>query len=316
MDTRTLSCFVEVVRRGGFSRAGESLHVSQPAVSKAVKALEEELGQQLLVRLGRKVSVTDAGRLVFEGGEAVLAALRSIAEEVAEVGAVRRGRVRLGVPPMVGGAFFPPVLHDFREAHPGVSLELREEGARRVEALVLEGELDVGATVLPTDVAFFEVVPLMRDVLCAVLPPGNPLGRRRSVALADLSRTPFVLYRADFALHGQILEACRREGFNPQVASESSQWDFMAAMVAAGVGVALLPRTICRRLDRLRVRVVPLRDPVLRWDLALIWRRDRHLSPAARAFVEVVRARAGPAPTRPPRAAPDPSKPAGPVTRR
>lgn len=316
MDTRTLSCFVEVVRRGGFSRAGESLHVSQPAVSKAVKALEEELGQQLLVRQGRKVSVTDAGRLVFEGGEAVLAALRSIAEEVAEVGAVRRGRVRLGVPPMVGGAFFPPVLHDFREAHPGVSLELREEGARRVEALVLEGELDVGATVLPTDVASFEVVPLMRDVLCAVLPPGNPLGRRRSVALADLSRTPFVLYRADFALHGQILEACRREGFNPQVASESSQWDFMAAMVAAGVGVALLPRTICRRLDRLRVRVVPLRDPVLRWDLALIWRRDRHLSPAARAFVEVVRARAGPAPTRPPRAAPDPSKPAGPVTRR
>jgi DNA-binding transcriptional LysR family regulator len=316
MDTRTLSCFVEVVRRGGFSRAGESLHVSQPAVSKAVKALEEELGQQLLVRLGRKVSVTDAGRLVFEGGEAVLAALRSIAEEVAEVGAVRRGRVRLGVPPMVGGAFFPPVLHDFREAHPGVSLELREEGARRVEALVLEGELDVGATVLPTDVASFEVVPLMRDVLCAVLPPGNPLGRRRSVALADLSRTPFVLYRADFALHGQILEACRREGFNPQVASESSQWDFMAAMVAAGVGVALLPRTICRRLDRLRVRVVPLRDPVLRWDLALIWRRDRHLSPAARAFVEVVRARAGPAPTSPPRAAPDPSKPAGPVTRR
>lgn len=312
MDIRTLSCFVEVVRRGGFSRAGESLHVSQPAVSKAVKALEEELGLQLLVRQGRKVSLTDAGRLVFERGEAVLAALRSIAEEVAEVGAVRRGRVRLGVPPMVGGAFFPPVLHDFREAHPGVSLELREEGARRVEALILEGELDVGATVLPTDAVFFEVLPLMRDVLCAVLPPGNPLGRRRSVALADLSRTPFVLYRADFALHGQILQACRREGFNPQVASESSQWDFMAAMVAADVGVALLPRTICQRLDRRQVRVVPLRDPVLRWDLALIWRRDRRLSPAARAFVEVVRARAGPVPPRPIRVLPPQANRRGP----
>lgn len=312
MDIRTLSCFVEVVRRGGFSRAGESLHVSQPAVSKAVKALEEELGLELLVRQGRKVSLTDAGRLVFERGEAVLAALRSIAEEVAEVGAVRRGRVRLGVPPMVGGAFFPPVLHDFREAHPGVSLELREEGARRVEALILEGELDVGATVLPTDAVFFEVLPLMRDVLCAVLPPGNPLGRRRSVALADLSRTPFVLYRADFALHGQILQACRREGFNPQVASESSQWDFMAAMVAADVGVALLPRTICQRLDRRQVRVVPLRDPVLRWDLALIWRRDRRLSPAARAFVEVVRARAGPVPPRPIRVLPPQANRRGP----
>jgi len=222
----------------------------------------------------------------------VLAALRTIAEEVSEVGAVRRGRVRFGVPPMVGGAFFPPVLHDFREAYPGVSLELREEGARRVEALVLEGEIEVGATVLPTDEGAFETVPLMRDVLCAVLPPGSRLGRRRSVALRDLERIPFVLYRADFALHGHILEACRRAGFTPQVASESSQWDFMAAMVAADVGVALLPRTVCERLDRSRVRVVPLRDPVLRWDLALIWRRDRHLAPAARAFVEVVRRRA------------------------
>jgi DNA-binding transcriptional LysR family regulator len=292
MEIRTLSCFAEVVRRGGFSRASESLHLSQPAVSKAVQALEEELGQRLLVRQGRKVTLTDAGRLVFERAEGVLAALRTIAEEVSEVGAVRRGRVRLGVPPMVGGAFFPPVLHDFREAYPGVSLELREEGARRVEALVLEGEIEVGATVLPTDEEAFETVPLMRDVLCAVLPPGSRLGRRRSVALRDLERTPFVLYRADFALHGHILEACRRAGFTPQVASESSQWDFMAAMVAADVGVALLPRTVCERLDRSRVRVVPLRDPVLRWDLALIWRRDRHLAPAARAFVEVVRRRA------------------------
>lgn len=292
MDVRTLRCFAEVVRQGGFSRAGEALHLSQPAVSKAVKALEEELGQPLLVRRGRKVSLTDAGRAVFDRAEGVLSSLSAIAEEVAEVGAVRRGRVRLGIPPMVGGAFFPPVLHDFREAYPGVALELLEEGARRVEELVREGEIEAGATVLPTDEGAFEVVPLMRDVLAAVLPPQSPLARRRSLALRDLETTPFVLYRADFALHGHILDACRRAGFAPQVASESSQWDFMAAMVAADVGAALLPRTICRRLDPGKVRVVPLADPVLRWDLALIWRRDRHLAPAARAFVEVVRRRA------------------------
>jgi len=292
VDVRTLTCFTEVVRRGGFSRAGAALHLSQPAVSKAVKALEEELGQPLLLRRGRRVSLTDAGRAVFGRAEGVLSALNAIAEEVAELGAVRRGRVRLGIPPMVGAAFFPPVLHDFREAYPGVALEMREEGARRVEELVLEGEIEAGATVLPTDQAAFEVVPLMRDVLCAVLPPRSPLARRRSVTLRDLETTPFVLYRADFALHGHILDACRRAGFTPQVASESSQWDFMAAMVAADVGAALLPRTICRRLDRERVRVIPLADPVIRWDLALIWRRDRHLAPAARAFVEVVRRRA------------------------
>jgi DNA-binding transcriptional LysR family regulator len=292
MDVRNLGAFVEVVRRGGFSRAGETLHLTQSAVSKAVKAIEEELGQPLLVRLGRRVTLTDAGRVVFDRAQAVLSMLHSIEEEVAEVGAVRRGHLRLGIPPMVGGAFFPPVLGDFRTAYPGVVLDLREVGARSVEALVLDGEIEAGATVLPTDRSVFEVVPLMRDVLRAVVHPRSPLARRRSVTLRDLERVPFVLYREDFALHGHILDACRREGFTPKVASESSQWDFMAAMVAADVGVALLPRTICRRLDSAQVKVLPLVEPELRWDLALIWKQGRHLSPAARAFIEVVRRRA------------------------
>jgi DNA-binding transcriptional LysR family regulator len=294
MDVRNLAAFIEVVRRGGFSRASETLHLTQSAVSKAVKAIEEELGQPLLVRLGRRVALTDAGRVVFDRAQAVFSVLHSIEEEVAEVGAVRRGHLRLGIPPMVGGAFFPPVLGDYRSAHPGVVLELREVGARSVEALVMEGEIEAGATVLPTDRSAFEVVPLMRDVLRAVVHPRSPLARRRSVALRDLERIPFVLYREDFALHGHILDACRREGFSPQVASESSQWDFMAAMVAADVGVALLPRTICRRLDSSQVKVLPLVEPELRWDLALIWKKDRHLSPAARAFIEVVRRHAEP----------------------
>ena len=293
MDVRSLQGFVEVVRRGGFSRAAEALHVTQPAVSKMVKALEEELGLPLLWRQARRVALTDAGRVAYERAQAVLSALRAVEEEVAAVGAVTRGRVRFGVPPMVGGAVFPPVLAAFRRAYPGVSLELREEGARRVESLVLHGEIEVGATVLPTDAASFEILPLMRDVLRAVLPPGHPLARRRSLALRDLEHLPFVLYRADFALHGHILEACRNAGFQPQVAAESSQWDFMAAMVAADMGVALLPQTICRRLDRRLARAVRLADPVLRWDLALIWRRGRYLPPAPAAFVEVVRRAVG-----------------------
>jgi DNA-binding transcriptional LysR family regulator len=289
MDVRNLTAFVEVVRRGGFSRAGATLHLSQSAVSKAVKAIEEELGQPLLVRLGRRVTLTDAGRVVLDRAQAVLSALHAIEDEVAEVGAVRRGHLMLGIPPMVGAAFFPPVLGDFRAAYPGVVLELREVGARSVEAAVSAGELEAGATVLPTDAGAFEALPLMRDVLRAVVHPRSPLARRRSLSLRELEAVPFVLYREDFALHGHILDACRRAGFAPKVAAESSQWDFMAALVAADVGVALLPRAVCEWVDRARVRVLPLVEPELRWDLALIWKRGRHLAPAARAFVEVVR---------------------------
>lgn len=298
MDVRNLAAFVEVVRRGGFSRASASLHLTQSAISKAVKAIEEELGQPLLVRLGRAVALTDAGKVVLERAQAVLAVLDAIEDEVAEIGAVRRGHLRLGIPPMIGGAFFPPVLGEFRTAYPGVVLDLREVGARSVEALVSAGEIEAGATVLPTDAGVFEALPLMRDVLGVVVHPRSPLARRRSVALRDLEHVPLVQYREDFALHGHIVEACRRQGFAPKVAAESSQWDFMAALVAADVGVALLPRTICARLDRsrVRVRVLPLVEPELPWDLALVWKRGRYLPPAARAFLEVVRRHAG-APT-------------------
>jgi DNA-binding transcriptional LysR family regulator len=190
---------------------------------------------------------------------------------------------------MVGAAFFPPVIASFRRTYPGVELELREEGARTVEALVLARELDVGVTVLPTNEAAFATAPLVRDVLLAVLARNHPLATRRRVGLRDLRDVPFALFRPDFALHGNILAACRGVGFTPQIATESSQWDFLAALAGAGIGVALLPRRICEQVDRRAVATLQLVDPVIPWHIALVWRRDRHLSPATRAWIELAR---------------------------
>jgi DNA-binding transcriptional LysR family regulator len=291
MDVHALRYFVEVARRQSFTRAGEVLHVTQPAISKSVRALEEELGTPLLLRERRRVRLTDAGRVVLDRAQGVLDAMTGIAEEVGELAALRRGRLRVGMPPIVGVAFFPPILAEFHLAHPGIVLELREEGSHHIEALVADRELDVGAVVLPTDEGTFGTMPFVHDELRAVLHPAHPLARRRSIALGDLRETPFVLYRPEFALHGHIIEACRRAGFKPRVASESSHWDFIVALVAANLGVALLPQTICRRLDPAQVRSVPLAGAVIPWDVALIWRQDRHLPPASRAWLDLCRRR-------------------------
>ncbi len=291
MDVQALRYFVEVARREGFTRASRSLHVTQPAISKMVKALEEELGTPLLLRERRRVQLTDAGRIVLERAQGVLDSLRVIEEEVVELAALRRGRLRIGIPPMVGVAFFPPLLAEFHRAYPGIALELREEGSHQIEALVMSRDLDVGAVVLPTDEKAFGTMPFVRDDLWAVLHPSHPLARRREVALRELEGTPFVLYRPDFALHGHILDACRRSGFRPAVVSESSHWDFIVAMVAANIGLALLPHTICRQLDRRQVRSIRMSEPIIPWNVALIWRRDRHLPPATRAWLEFARRR-------------------------
>lgn len=286
MEMRELRYFVEVVRRGGFTRASDALHVTQPAISNMVKALEEEIGFPLLVRERRHVSLTDAGRIVFERAEGLLDSVRRMEEEVAELSTLRRGRVRIGLPPMVGMAFFPAVLAEFHRAYPEVVLELREEGARRIEALVLERELDVGATVLPTDEVAFGTLPFVKDVVRAVLPRGHALASRRELPLRELEKTPFLLHRPEFALHEHVLRACRQGGFTPDIVSESSHWDFLVAMVVAGLGVALLPETICEQLDRRQVTSIRVK-PTIPWDLALIWRRDRYLSPATRAWLDL-----------------------------
>jgi DNA-binding transcriptional LysR family regulator len=290
VELQALRYFVEVARQGGFTRASATLHVTQPAISRMVKALEDELGTPLLLRERRRVRLTDAGRVVLERAEGVLDALRGIEEEVVEVAALRRGRLRIGMPPIVGVVFFAPFLGEFHQAYPGISLELREEGSHHLEALVMSRELDVAAVVLPTDEAVFDTMPFVHDELRAVVHPGHPLARRRAIHLRELAATPFVLYRPEFALHGHILDACRRSGFHPQVVSESSHWDFIVAMVAAQLGVAFLPMTICRQLDPRQVRSIRLKE-IIPWNAALIWKKDRHVTAATRAWLDLARAR-------------------------
>jgi DNA-binding transcriptional LysR family regulator len=293
VDVHALRVFSEVVRHQGFTRASRTLRLTQPAISKIVAGLEEELGTPLLVRERRRVRLTDAGSLVLDRARGILDSLRFLEEEVGELSTLRRGRLRVGTPPIVGVAFLPPLLAEFHALHPGVALELREEGSRQIEELVRNRELDAGAVVLPTDEEAFATLPFVRDQLRAVLHPDHPLARRRAVTLRELADTPFVLYRPEFALHGHILEACRRSGFQPTVVSESSHWDFIVAMVAANIGLALLPVTICRLLDRRQVRSVRLVEPVIPWDVALVWRKEGYRSPATRAWLEMCARRLG-----------------------
>ncbi|HEX9288776.1 MAG TPA: LysR substrate-binding domain-containing protein [Anaeromyxobacteraceae bacterium] len=291
VELQALRYFVEVARQGGFTRASRTLHVTQPAISKMVKAFEEKLGTPLLLRERRSVKLTDAGRIVLERAQGVLDSLRVIEEEVVELSSLRRGRLRIGMPPIVSVAFFAPLLAEFHTAYPGIELALREEGSHQIEALIAAHELDVGAVVLPTDEKAFETLPFVHDELRVVLHPSHPLARSRGVTLRELASTPFVLYRPEFALHGHILDACRRSGFKPAVVSESSHWDFIVAMVAANIGLALLPMTICRQLDHRQVRSVRLSEPVIPWNAGLIWRRNRHLPPATRAWIDLVQRR-------------------------
>jgi DNA-binding transcriptional LysR family regulator len=148
MDVHALRYFVETVRFASFTHAAKALFVTQSTVSKMIRHLEEELGTPLLIRDGHQARPTDTGRIVFEQGQQILAAVAQLSEEVRETVDMRKGELEVGIPPMIN-LLFTPVVKRFRESYPEIRLSLREATGQAVECLVAAGELEVGASILP-----------------------------------------------------------------------------------------------------------------------------------------------------------------------
>jgi DNA-binding transcriptional LysR family regulator len=289
MEFKQLRSFIEVVQRGGFTQAAQTLHISQSAVSKQVAQLEQALGQPLLERQASHLHLTAAGRIVLERGEALLRERQALLNELDDLGQMERGELRLGLPMLGSDALFAGLFAEYRRRHPNISIQLLEGGSRTVEQAVHSGELELGGSLTPSDPAF-EHQPFCNEPLDALLPTGHALAGLKQVDLVQLADTPFLLFQRGFVLNERLLKACQQEGFTPKEGGRSGQADFLVALVAAGQGVVLLPRVVAKALERPGVVRLPLRAPdYLRWDIAFIWRRGAYLSRAAQAWLELVR---------------------------
>ncbi|WP_277468126.1 MULTISPECIES: LysR family transcriptional regulator [unclassified Paenibacillus] len=285
MDIRQLQYFVQAARLKSFTRAAESLFITQPTISKMIRNLEEELEADLFYREGKSIRLTDAGEILLAKAQNIVESFANLSAELDGLRKLQRGHIRIGLPPMVGASFFPAVIGEFHRRYPDVTIRLHEDGAKKVADDVETGLLDIGAIVLPADTAKFHCFTFVEEKLELLVPAGHRLAAAESVALRELEAEEFVLFREDFALHDRIITECVKAGFQPNVVYESSQWDLISRMVEAGMGIALLPETICRDMDRTRIAVIPLTEPVIPWQLGMIWRRDRYLSFAAREWI-------------------------------
>jgi len=285
MDIRTLRYFVEVVRQQSFTRAAEKLYVTQPTISKMLKNLEDELNCTLLIRDGRKLLMTDTGQVVFERGLAILDEFRQLEAELSDINHLNKGVLRLGIPPMVGMLMAGPIGL-FRQRYPGVELKISEFGGLTVQQAVMNGELDLAMTALPVEEeSALTTLPLFSHPLCVLVPRSGEWLEQTSVSPTQLAAHPLLIYNEDFALSRQLMQLFARHDVKPRIAVRSGQWDFLAAMVQAGVGVAILPEPICRKLDEKTLRWLPL-ESELRWQLGMIWREGVYLSHCAQAWLK------------------------------
>ncbi|MGE8393595.1 LysR family transcriptional regulator [Pseudomonas sp. BIGb0427] len=289
MEFKQLRSFLEVVHRGGFTQAAQTLHISQSAVSKQVAQLEQDLGVPLLERQGSQLHLTAAGKIVLERGEAMLRLRQELLSELDDLSQLARGELRLGLPLLGSDALFARLFAEYRRRYPNISVQLFEGGSRSVEQAVLSGELELGGSLTPSDPAF-AYQPFCNEPLDALLPTEHPLAAAGQVSLAQLADTPFLLYQRSFVLNDRLLGACQQLGFTPREGGRSGQADFLAALVAAGQGVVLLPSVVARGLERPGVVRLALSAPTdLRWDIAFIWRQGAYLSRAAQAWLQLLR---------------------------
>lgn len=288
MDIQHLKYFVEVAKQKNFTKASQILLVSQPSISKMIKSLEDELKVTLLDRSERKIELTDAGVIVYEQAIKILQSVEDVYASVNELVQIKKGTVKLGLMPTTGVLLFPNVLAGFKKEYPQIDIQMVEYNAKQLKLKVEQGDIDLGITVKPVNSELFETIPLLSEELVVLVDSEHWLVKRESVRLSDLKNESFILLTEDYALHDVVTQACMQSGFEPTVAYKSSLWDLIGEMVATKLGISLIPRSMVSRFNNKNVHAISISNPLIEWELVLIYKKNKYLSYAARTFIEYI----------------------------
>jgi DNA-binding transcriptional LysR family regulator len=290
LDIKHLQYFIEVANANSFSRAADNLFITQPTISKMIKNLEEELGVALFDRSKKQLTLTDAGRMILEQAKLIDQAFHNLEGEMDNLTGLKRGHIRIGLPPIFDAHMFLKILSDFHEKYPGITFQLVEDGSRKIEDAVENNLLDVGIIVLPTKNELFEHFFFMEEDLRLILHSSHPLAERQEVDLAELANESFILFNKDFVLNDRIIKSCKSAGFHPNIISASSQRSFIEDMVAWKLGIALIPESICKTLKE-NIKSVKVVNPSISWKLGIIWSKNQYHSFAAKEWLHFTKER-------------------------
>lgn len=252
MEIDQLRHFLKVAELGNFTRAAEAVGLSQPALSRSIQRLEEELGQPVLDRQTRLVTLTEAGKLLAERSRKIVALVEDTRAEITDDG--KTGHVRVAAIPTIAPFFLPGLLKEFRTDYPGATVVVREDTTDRLLHLLADGEIDAAVLARPIDMKYLKVEDLFEEELQVVLGADHPLACKKNLRLDEIENLPFVLLGEAHCLTDNIVSFCRQKAFHPLSVERTSQLATVQELVALGHGISMVP-AMARVLDHSTRRV-------------------------------------------------------------
>ncbi len=288
MDPVLLRSFIETADTGAMSRAAERLRLAQPSLTLQIQRLEKHLGVTLFRRHGRGVALTDAGHALYPRARRILDEVRAAEDVLRGAGRAARAPLRVGAIPTVAPYVLPGALSHWRERH-ARRVEIREDYSAALERQLLDGELDVVLAAQPFPFEHVDIEIVGAEALLVAVPSTHPAALTGRITLAQLRDAPAVTLDAAHCLGEQVAGFCSSRQVLSAVVCRSAQLSTVIELVAAGVGVSIVPAMAATRYAASACAFLPLADQSLTRDLVAAWRPRRPRSPAARAFVDGVR---------------------------
>lgn len=293
MEFRQLLYTIQIAAERNFSRAAEKLHIAQPSLSQQLSKLEKELGVLLFKRSTNSVELTYAGSVFVDKAQQIVDMTDQLRREMEDIADMRKGRLVVGSLPMTGAHVLPHVLPVFREMYPDIEIVLIEESTKRLEQLTASGGTDVSLLSLPLVEPSLAYIPVIEEEICLAVPPDHYLAqselKQNVIPLSKLQDEPFILLKKGQGFRAIAHDLCQTAGFVPRVVFESGNIETVQSLVAAGMGIAFLPKMMTRKDWAGRAPTYLTLEGRPTRTLVIAYRKGRYLSNAAEAFISTFR---------------------------
>ncbi|OOB78886.1 MAG: hypothetical protein BEN19_08445 [Epulopiscium sp. Nuni2H_MBin003] len=290
MNIKDIRYFQMVAEYKNFTKAAEKLHITQSGLSKAIKSLENEIGITLIDRSVKKFTLTEKGKAFQSYSNETLIKIDSELAKLENNLQKNNNLITIGLPPVIGSVYFAKFIANFSKIYPYASFSMFEDGSNIVKQDMENGKYDIGVIISPVRSDKLVVEHIIYGEMVLVVHKSHRLVNNKYVNIRELEREKFITFKEDFMVYNKTVNACQKNGFTPDIIFKTAQWDFIIEMVRQNHGITIMPKTILERYPTEGVVYIGVKNPVMKWNIAIITKKNKVIPEIAKNFLEFIMA--------------------------